>query len=229
MKLASLRTITATAGALAVVAGLGAPAAADTIEVTFNSVSPNQSVRYSIDAGNSFDSTLGGTFNWTRTNGTYTGGGAVGDFSSFCIELTEFVSPTGSYTYDIVEVEDAPSSFFGGMGSVRAGKLARLFGQFHQETWTANEAAAFQVAVWEITHDDDGSVYTGTFQVSGSEAYIADAQSLIDNIDPNGDRATILAMVGDDQQDHVFLVPAPGALALFGMGGALMLGRRRRA
>lgn len=92
--------------------------------------------------------------------------------AAFCAELTEPISTT-SYTFNLntlprlavgtaSQAGTASSNIpAGGIGSMRAARLAYLFDQYYTSdvltAWTMTDAAptlhAFQLAVWEITHD----------------------------------------------------------------------------
>ncbi len=91
------------------------------------------------------------------------GAGAEADdfFRFFCIDLSQ--SALGGplpYTRNL-GVADATNST----------QLARLFDAYYPNNGsfaTADESAAFQLAVWEIWFDDDLSLLTGTFQATSS-------------------------------------------------------------
>lgn len=203
-----------------------ATASADTIQATFNDITPGQGVNFTLGANNS--STTAGVFNWTRTGGTYSGPGpSVGDpINSFCIELTQYISYGGSYTYNVVELKDA-SLHPVGMGQAKADMISALWGQHHSDSMTIDEAAAFQISVWEIVHDTGSDITSGNFKVTTVSGFVTLAQDWLSTLDLNGPKASLLAMSRDGYQDHVFEVPTPGAAGLM-LTGATLFGVRRR-
>ncbi len=93
-------------------------------------------------------------------------GGVTSDFFRFfCIDLTQ--SALGGplpYTRNL-GVADATNS----------AQLARLFDAYYPNNGsfaTADESAAFQLAVWEIWFDDDLSLSTGTFQATSTASVL---------------------------------------------------------
>ncbi|MBK1830808.1 PEP-CTERM sorting domain-containing protein [Verrucomicrobiaceae bacterium R5-34] len=129
-------------------------------------------------------------------------------FASFCTELAEPVS-TSSYTYDLDDVEGVASGRAGeigtassaipagGIGDLAAARVRALFDNHYQSTdlseWTfsANSPSsqAFQLALWEVTHDVDlsllntsGSIYLGEQSSQSLTAGVALAQSWLDEL-----------------------------------------------
>lgn len=111
--------------------------------------------------------------------------------ASFCIELSESISAT-SYTFDsgllyeasagrAGELGTASSSIpTGGIGQLRAARLRYLFDNYYQSStlsaWTQNSTSpnihAFQLALWEISHDVDLSLTNtnGSIFFTGSQS-----------------------------------------------------------
>jgi hypothetical protein len=110
----------------------------------------------------------------------------VTNLAGFCVELEEGFGGTTHYynKYTIIPLEsisrgragqagttslNIPS---GGIGKVRSGMVRYLFDNYYVSTdvnsWSNNQAAAFQYALWEITHE----VYTSnnTFSISNVSA-----------------------------------------------------------
>ena len=106
--------------------------------------------------------TTAGRFNWTvMSEGPVAFGGHVfnnGDqFSTFALELTGFITPGETYMYGSVAVADMPGTDgSSALGSFRAGLLQNLFDNHYAQAVDGNklQAAAFQVAVWEIGYED---------------------------------------------------------------------------
>lgn len=104
---------------------------------------------------------LDGIATFKRTGGTDTatlvGNGTPESFYAFCLEPHEAALLNTSYNFTVAPLEDADSSSIaGGIGSTKATRIAQLFGQFAPNLaipMTATEAAALQVAVWEIVSE----------------------------------------------------------------------------
>ncbi len=95
----------------------------------------------------------------------------ITNMAAFCAELAEGVAGTTTYTgtYQYIPLENVSRGRAtealtesvhipaGGIGRVRAGMLRWLFDQYYTSTnaatWTNSNAAAFQLAVWEIIHE----------------------------------------------------------------------------
>jgi hypothetical protein len=77
------------------------------------------------------------------------GSASPNHFVSFCIQTSQFISPGNTYTYNVVQLEQAPDG--ANMSSSQANQIRRL--------WTAErgningdnlKSAAFQWAIWGI-------------------------------------------------------------------------------
>lgn len=219
--------------ALAVLTGLTGIASAETVTAKFSSVAPSRTLYYSFN-GNATN-TVAGLFNWTNVSGALTE-----PFSSFCIELDEHISYSHTYTFDVTQPADAPT-----LDAGRADALSELWGVFHGDladgdaAQQRNNAAAFQIAVWEIVHDDDRNVLNdnGVFHARGSStsaAWTLQAQAMLDWIGMyEGDRANNLAaLVTPRYQDQLAVIHAPAPAAVWGGIGLLtfagMIRRRMR-
>ncbi len=201
---------------------------ADIVEAQFDSVTPSQAVSYSLNGGASYSNTTGGMFNWTRLGGDYAGMGAQGNFITFCIELSQHISYGGQYTYDVIDLDEAPRPGVG-MGTENADLLSELFGRHYDAGFNNTDAAAFQVAVWEIVTDGDLSLADGDFRVQDTGSFVDQAQTWLTSLDGTGPQMDLKAMSNPNAQDQVFVVPAPGALVLMAGGLGLMgIGARAR-
>jgi hypothetical protein len=175
--------------------------------------------------------------------------GLKGNFQTFCIDIWDWSS--SSYNpYDVVALDKAPDPLaapIGGMGVVKAGRLAELLNRYWPETGalTDIQAAALQAAIWEIVNEDAGefsayNVNAGTFSLSGGtlatdNRVIArgQANSWLQSLTDDIGLGSYLALTspshllpgGTQIQDYVIrVVPVPGAVLLgfLGLGYAGM-------
>ncbi|MCC6426570.1 MAG: PEP-CTERM sorting domain-containing protein [Phycisphaerales bacterium] len=206
-------------------------ASAATVTATFNSVTPGSDGQFSLDGGANWGNTgPAGLFNWTRTGGDHTG--LQGDFLAFCTELTEHIGYNNSYNYTVDTIENAPTAL-GGMGAAKADQLRELFGRYYTpafaSTLGSTQAAAMQMCVWEIAHEQtpglDITAGSAMF-VNNDGAAMALANAYLASIDGTGPRDyTIYSLLADGVQDMI--VPGPGTIVLAG-AGLLAIARRRR-
>ncbi len=215
--------------AVAAVVGGASLCSADVIQGRFNDVSPRRTVSISSDAGQSYMNTYAGSFEWSRTGGDYAGAGAFGSFTTYCIELSQHISFGRTYDYTVRDPEASPVPG-GGMGAGRAALLSELFGRFYSPQFLTNDAAAaFQVAVWELSHDDGLNLAAGSIRVVDNGAWYGTAQEWLDALDGGGPRMDLLAMTHSTAQDQIFAVPNASTAALLLTGGIFgAAGRRRR-
>jgi hypothetical protein len=156
--------------------------------------------------------------------------------AAFCSELEEPIS-TGTYTFSAANlcglaagqagVAGTASSAIpaGGIGHQRAADVNYLFDQYYisevLSSWTVTRSEpttqAFQLALWELTHDDDlslsdtsGEIYVGRQRNRQRDNAIALAQSMLDTVrDANvsdsylSSKFSIWALVNDGLQDVI--------------------------
>lgn len=233
-----MKTIT-----LAVLAASSAAAAAnaDFVDMKFLGTGRGQNVK-STFFGSTRD-VFAGQLNHRITNGSGAAAALDGDHLTFCSDFYQYTA--SSYTqYEVVQVEQVPSTL--PMGSVKAGALRDMFAAFGAGALASNAsttlAAAFQVAVWEVVTDFNGSAGSLDLAAGDFKARKTDGHSF------DGAMSTqlnaIFAVIGSHQeggpalaglksgsnQDQLvigFTIPAPGTAALAGLG-LLVAGRRRR-
>lgn len=101
----------------------------------------------------------------------------MSDYAAFCMDLNDFVPPGVAYNNEfvVVELEKAMSINAGvgaginvptgGIGRVKAGQIRWVFDNYYNGIhysldFSEDEAAAFQVVLWDIIHDHyDGTNY----------------------------------------------------------------------
>jgi hypothetical protein len=225
-------------------------AKADTVDLTFNTVSPYRAVSITVDNGAHFESTWAGIMQWTRT-----GGAAIGDpdntLQTFCVEVTQNVNFSGQYTYTLAPIastpNDAPPGFVGvwtGMGAAKALMLRELWGQHYASIGVdADKAAAFQLATWNIVYDTDLDVTAGNMRFSlptgPIPSYATIANQWLTTLDPNGALANLGGITNTTIQDQIYdLPPSPAPLPVplpsaawsgLGLMLAIAAARARRA
>jgi len=229
MKLTTVST--AIAGALV----LSSAAQADLVTVLCTGTGAGRNV--SVTHGTTTANVFAGQLRLTLTNST--GQNVNGLWTSFCTELSQFIYINGAaQTYQVLPVSDLPIPG-AGMGSTRANAVARMYAAAAATQYgtDADLAAAFQIAVWEITMDFDGTagsidVGAGTFKGNGLTTAIQSNLTALFTAAANlsGAQSTILGIGNSTYQDQLLdvttFIPAPGAVALLGLAG--LVGARRR-
>jgi hypothetical protein len=148
--------------------------------------------------------------------------------NGFCIDPFHFSLPS-STGYQYTPLVNAPKPP-GTMGAIKADQISRLWTMAYSPTMTAAQAAAFQIAIWEI-------VGGTSFSISGSDY---GASSLIASLATfNGPGASLIALSGPGQdyviQDfrpRIAAVPETGAtmfLLAIASVGLFSIERRLRA
>ncbi len=237
-------------------------AQADTVTGTLaNPLAGQQNVTLTVtgvNGGNPIGEVAGG-FNWTGTSGTGVVGNSIagsGTFRSYCIELTQSVSFGGAANWNVSNLENAPiptTAFSDLSQHGKADNLRRLFtvvygiNALDPNALTGDNAAAFQLAVWDIVYDSqegDGSVTpfslsAGDFVATGSATTLGIANGWLAAINSSiSPLAGVYALTSNNGngtfQDQVVFVPGGGPLVPLptaALGGlALMsglVGRRR--
>ncbi len=210
--------------ALAAVAGT---ASATVIQARLDSITPRRDMSVSSNGGSSSQTLRSGVNNFTVLGGDPSL--LAPAFTGFCIDLNQTIQVGNSYTFTASPLEAAPVPG-GGMGSVKANQLRELWGRYQLLTTTGSStnAAAFQIAVWEIVFDSGLDLASGAVQVGGHSATLTLAQGWLNSL--NGDvtkyAGNVYALTSASGQDMI--VPTPGSLALLGLAG-LAIARRRRA
>lgn len=175
----------------------------------------------------------GGLYDGDATAGTFqmNGGTELGNFAAYCVELAQALQ--SSATYEIM-----PNLFAGRILS----NIDRLFSSAYGGVDTALEASAFQVALWEIVHDDAETLDLGSGNViiSGNDAVTGLASNYLGGL---ADAATglydLTFLESADAQDLVTAnlivtsngaapIPLPASsLLLLGSLGGLIAARKR--
>ncbi len=117
--------------------------------------------------------------------------------------------------------------------------VARLFTGFYADIDTRDEAAAYQIALWELVTETDGSMNLGSgiFSVaSASTSVLGLANSYLSGLSgfgTNGYNLTFFDSQNNSSQNLVSVSPVPlpaaGGLLLAGLAGIAALRRRRKS
>jgi hypothetical protein len=138
---------------------------------------------------------------------------------TFCIDACQ--SPSyGSYAqYDVVSLTEAPNPTFIGttITPAKAALLEELWGRYYNTTMTEQQAAEFQLAIWEIVYET-----SGTYDISDgsvrSDSFNEGTNALLAGLDGTGPKSQLVALTNSVYQDLLAEIPAPGALALGSLG-----------
>ncbi|MCZ2153296.1 MAG: PEP-CTERM sorting domain-containing protein [Bryobacterales bacterium] len=232
--------------AAALLIGGSTVARADTIEAKVVELIAYGKVEMSIDSGANWAEEYAGNVLMQRTGGT----SPIEllpdpvNFVTFCIEPRENISLGSTYTWEVEPLSRGTTSI-GGMGVAKAELVRELIGRQYPVwggTPTAVQAAAIQVAIWEIVEETSGTldVLNGSVRYRNeSVAGTLDlAQAMLDELDGTGPMPRYLYALTNPTQQDIFGMaiphgvpdmetPEPATFAMFG-GGLFLLGILRK-
>jgi len=239
-----MKTVSFAVVAAAVVAAAAGAASADTVNVKFVGTGKGSNVKIIAPGVN--QNVFAGQLKHEMSGGTGLGAILNGTYVTYCTDITQHVTST-TKSYTVVPIEDVPN--VSPMGLSKADALRNLysFGAGVQLTPAATNdfAAAFQLAVWEVVSDFNSnlgvsslSITDGTFKAKSTNgnALSSGITNQLNNLFagifnlPEGSAPVEIAGISHaTAQDQIVTVPTPGALALAGLGGGLLIKRRRKA
>jgi hypothetical protein len=214
-------------------AGLSlATAPAQTLTLTLDSVTP--AVALEGFAGGSVFRAYAGLLNFTVTAAAGTGHEPLDQLALYCVELQQHIAlrSTGN-VYSLIDAAGASSGVhagystgipLAGIGPARVRSLEMLYGHvfgpgYHPRALTGTQKSAFQLAVWELSHDDGFTLTSGTgnqFWVTSTGDAPAQAQGWVDWVAAHYHQAdtplmSLSALHNPDTQD--FLIPTAGSFS----------------
>ncbi len=245
--------------AIAAAFGTVAGAAQGSFVATLGAYGPGEFARCGYRASLSWDSTTSVTQYNIRafqhefladSGGDALAGGASDPLRSWCVEVYQSVVVGQTYDFAVVPVESVPTNGAPGpMGLVRANVVRDLFARWIDAStgFVVGDAAdrnaksaAFQLVVWEITHENFGmtdeaglvsrmSLGTGAFRSTPSDAARGWYDVIQQSLGANGFQfSTVQGLAHPTAQDQIFTpVPGPAAVGLFAIFGATARRRRR--
>ena len=194
------------------------------------------------------DYALAGLINWNIQQ--YNGSAAGGTMKSFCVEVSE-AFPDDPIQYTLTDPTGVPEeSPPGNMSANQSQMMQDLYSRYWadvsssaEESWLsyADEAAAFQLVVWEISHENfsdpsdlssmksELDITLGALVATSyfSNDVLTAANGMIAALGTGGwtNYSALFGGTNPTNQDLLIVVPSPAIAALAGLG---LVGMRRR-
>jgi hypothetical protein len=234
-------------GATIAACAISACAEATSWTLTFTNVSPNTVVGINYNGARSFGAGPAGSYNSVYAGQMQWNGPYGKSYTTYCCQVNEHISFGQTVTYLETEVENVPDGPGnpGPSGSIKSSLLRDLYARNYAtvKASSSNELhAAFQVAIWEITHENisaaDASgalaqlnLLNGAMQINGAQSgVLAAANSLLAGLGIGGFRSFdgLLGLTHASAQDQLVVVPIPVPALLAGLGLLGVAAIRRR-
>ena len=152
---------------------------------------------------------------------------------SFCIDVSREIAFGQTYTdYQYSDLSAAPLPPAGPMGGSAAVDIEKLWAAYFSSAMgNSQDAAALQVAIWMDVAANVGY----PLSVNGnnlSDPVYSEATSMLNNLPNLTAEASLVALVSPTGQNYVIpggmnVVPEPSTFALAGLGGLVVLLRKR--
>lgn len=164
--------------------------------------------------------------------------GGLGDFVAWCLDIAAYLGTSGSHEYETTDTPFGNGGAF--LGTAGMSRIASVFNANFGSSVTssANNSAAFQLALWESVYDDDNSISTGAFRASASsqvEAITAGYLTAAANYSgpSNWDLTYLESTATNRRQNLVTAAPSPvplpaSGLMLLAAVGGLVVSRRSK-
>ena len=234
--------------AIAAALGVSAAASANSLTLTFLGFgdSTTTGVRYNSNLGWSSRSSASLT---NITVGVHRWGIYGQERASFCTQLFEGVTVGQTYTFNVVAPSqvpeaDDPTTAPGPMGAIKAALVNDLYRRYYADLAGATQVGAFQLAIYEITHENLAAssasqavsqlaLDKGAFQSGKAGGLYATAASMLASLGQGGFGSmgpNLLGLSNASAQDQLLVVPigAPAVLAGFGLIGLGFMRRRMK-
>jgi hypothetical protein len=234
--------------AIAAALGVSAAASANSLTLTFLGFgdSTTTGVRYNSNLGWSSRSSASLT---NITVGVHRWGIYGQERASFCTQLFEGVTVGQTYTFNVVAPSqvpeaDDPTNAPGPMGAIKAALINDLYRRYYADLAGATQVGAFQLAIYEITHENLAATSAsqavsqlaldkGAFQSGKAGGLYATAASMLASLGQGGFGSmgpNLLGLSNASAQDQLLVVPigAPAVLAGFGLIGLGFMRRRMK-
>ncbi|MGP8055607.1 MAG: PEP-CTERM sorting domain-containing protein [Limisphaerales bacterium] len=154
---------------------------------------------------------------------------------SFCIDVANINNNNPFTDYYYSALSAAPLAPSGPMGPTAETDIEILWAQYFSPTMGNQDAAALQVAIWDVIAANASPSYIVTVNNNDlMDPIYGEAQTMIANI-PSfaGTPADLVALVGPDgpagEQTYVVAVPEPATVGCFLLGLGALAGSRRFA
>ena len=230
-------------------------ACADTVSLDLDSYAYGSSQMISVNGSYDWNETTGSEnfYNLKAYQHHWSDMDSGSTMITYCLQLYQGVDLGGSYAFNLTELEESPTGppFPGPMGEQRARLLRDLYARWADpstaglpmdESEMNDAATAFQILIWEITHerfsaeDATGMIDQIDFELgalqwdSNSAAITGYANAMIDSLGQGGFRdAQLIGLTNSDAQDQLSMIPAPGSALLLSLSAfATQRPRRRR-
>ena len=204
-------------------------------------------VMINYDATRTYDQVVNGPSQFALAGTNVFAASTGGRVKTFCVELNEGFED-GDLVYTATDLGGVPEHQPpGNMTMAKQVIMQDLYARWYDSIFTHSftemndVAAAFQLLVWEISHESftsETDASSGVAEMSlsagamaatdfGGSAVSALVQDMIDSLGDGGFRADyrVLGLTNPDSQDMLIVVPSPAVIGLAGLG---LVGLRRR-